>query len=326
VDVAGLLNQRDKIKVLMRRDPRFIGRLITVGFDLSDVWVTEATGMLVGAGTGGAAAAGCAQVARRHPAAPKWNTSPRRAKRAQQLDKHMHKMLAEKHERLFEIRADEEALATLDATIASHITPNLVRRVYGGCLGAYRQARASVRGLQAADDCRTQTPNRPQERLNTAIAEKTAQRAAIEAGLAQQLSNCRDLGKEVAALVSRARHTSGKLMVRARDRVMHAWGKAARCHGIVVSIPLSLVTPPRRRLFHLPQSKTASNRLQEARGFTSTVPTTQLIRGKPKGGAGAAAAAPTAASQQRRQEGRAPPHQPDGQQALLVGGDRPAAG
>lgn len=30
VDVAELLSKTDKIKVLMRRDPRFIGRLITV--------------------------------------------------------------------------------------------------------------------------------------------------------------------------------------------------------------------------------------------------------------------------------------------------------
>lgn len=30
VDVAGLLNKTDKIKALMRRDPRFIGRLINV--------------------------------------------------------------------------------------------------------------------------------------------------------------------------------------------------------------------------------------------------------------------------------------------------------
>ncbi|GBF92174.1 hypothetical protein Rsub_05256 [Raphidocelis subcapitata] len=190
VDVAGLLNQRDKIKTLMRRDPRFIGRLIT------------------------------------------------------QLDKHMHKMMAEKHERLEQIRADEEALATLDATVASHITPNL-------------------------------------ERLEVTIAEKTAQRAAIEAALAQQLSNCRDLGKEVSALVSRARHTSSKL-----------------------------------------RSKTASDRLQEARGFTSTVPTTQLIRGKPKGAAAAAAAA--AATPQQRQQGQAANSRPAGEG--LIGGDRPAAG
>jgi len=30
VDVASLLHKSDKIKALMRRDPRFIGRLITV--------------------------------------------------------------------------------------------------------------------------------------------------------------------------------------------------------------------------------------------------------------------------------------------------------
>jgi hypothetical protein len=36
-------------------------------------------------------------------------------------------MMAEKHERLEQIKDDEEALAKLDATIASHITPNLVR-------------------------------------------------------------------------------------------------------------------------------------------------------------------------------------------------------
>jgi hypothetical protein len=72
VDVAELLSKTDKIKVLMRRDPRFIGRLIT------------------------------------------------------QLDKHMHAMMFEKHQRLEQIRADEEALAKIDATIASHITPNLV--------------------------------------------------------------------------------------------------------------------------------------------------------------------------------------------------------
>lgn len=46
----------------------------------------------------------------------------------QQLDKHMHKMMWEKHERLEAIRADEAALAKLEEVIASHITPNLVRR------------------------------------------------------------------------------------------------------------------------------------------------------------------------------------------------------
>ncbi|KAI8463628.1 MAG: flagellar associated protein [Monoraphidium minutum] len=147
VDVAELLNKTEKIKILMRRDPRFIGRLIA------------------------------------------------------QLDKHMHEKLYEKHQRLEAIKADEEALSRLDATIASHITPNLAR-------------------------------------VEEDISRKTALKAAIEAALVQQMGSCRDLEKACAALVSRARHTSGKLM-----------------------------------------SKTASDRLQEARGFSATVPTTQLIRG-----------------------------------------------
>jgi len=42
------------------------------------------------------------------------------------LDKHMHTMMGEKHDRLEQIKADEEALAMLEATIASHITPHLV--------------------------------------------------------------------------------------------------------------------------------------------------------------------------------------------------------
>ena len=39
----------------------------------------------------------------------------------------MHEMMFEKHQRLEQIKSNEEALARLDATIASHITPNLVR-------------------------------------------------------------------------------------------------------------------------------------------------------------------------------------------------------
>jgi hypothetical protein len=38
----------------------------------------------------------------------------------------MHSKLHERHEREEQIAADEEALAKVDATIASHVTPNLV--------------------------------------------------------------------------------------------------------------------------------------------------------------------------------------------------------
>lgn len=53
----------------------------------------------------------------------------------------------------------------------------------------------------------------PQEHINADIAQKTALRDAIEAQLQQQVGSCRDLERECAALVSKARHTSGKLMV-----------------------------------------------------------------------------------------------------------------
>ena len=52
-----------------------------------------------------------------------------------------------------------------------------------------------------------------QERVNDDIAQKEMLRGAIVAQLETQMTSCRDLERECAALVSRARHTSGKLMV-----------------------------------------------------------------------------------------------------------------
>lgn len=52
-----------------------------------------------------------------------------------------------------------------------------------------------------------------QERINEDITRKTALHGAIAAQLQTQMGSCRDLERECAALVSRARHTSGKLMV-----------------------------------------------------------------------------------------------------------------
>ena len=51
---------------------------------------------------------------------------------AQQLDKSMHRMMAEKERRQEQIRQDELELAKLDTMVKSHIQPNLVSGRMGG--------------------------------------------------------------------------------------------------------------------------------------------------------------------------------------------------
>jgi len=65
-----------------------------------------------------------------------------------------------------------------------------------------------------------------------------------------------------------------------------------------------------------PQSKTASNKLAEARGFSSTIPTTQLIKGKPKGQQQPGRSAVGGASTSRQQP------QPSSGKGGLIGGSR----
>jgi hypothetical protein len=48
--------------------------------------------------------------------------------------------------------------------------------------------------------------------------------------------------------------------------------------------------------FNILQGKTAQAALQEARGFTATVPTTELIRGKKQGSSSGAGSSPSSGS------------------------------
>ncbi|KAF6256887.1 hypothetical protein COO60DRAFT_58208 [Scenedesmus sp. NREL 46B-D3] len=130
----------------------------------------------------------------------------------QQLDKQMHKMLLEKHKRCEEIKADQAALDKIDATITTQIQPCLAR-------------------------------------LEQDIRHKQALREQASQQLAGDMQRFKDMEREAAALISKARHANSKLM-----------------------------------------GKTAQAALQEARGFTATMPTTELIRGKKQGSSSSSAA------------------------------------
>eukprot|EP00879_Flechtneria_rotunda_P031222 GHRR01034087.1.p1 GENE.GHRR01034087.1~~GHRR01034087.1.p1 ORF type:complete len:172 (+),score=67.05 GHRR01034087.1:182-697(+) len=148
VDVKGLQGKQEKIKELMRRDPKFIARLIA------------------------------------------------------QLDKQMHKLMLEKHKRTEEVKADQAAVAKIDETIKTHIEP---------CL----------------------------KRLEQDIEYKHQLKNQVSKQLESDMDKFKNMEREVAALISKTRHTNSKLM-----------------------------------------GRTAQAALQEARGFTATVPTTELIKGK----------------------------------------------
>ena len=305
IDVQQLLQSRDKIKALMRRDPKFIGRLINVSYQ----YPRRTQRMRLWEAMPRLRCCVCAAPLRTDPGtlpAPDGSAPPPpgprllgRNDRAQQLDSQMHKMMAEKHQRMEAIRADEAALAKLEATIASHITPQLVT---GGLRVARFRAACHCTGVCA---CRAVwdalhawlTPCMPaphagfgswnaaarQERLEAGMAAKAALRDAVAAQLESQLGSCRDLGREVAALVSKARHTSGKLMVSAGVGFPSPGGTTVnvRLHRLLHAGGVRHLAHCDRDLAAT-QAKTASHRLQEARGFSATVPTTQLIRGKPK--------------------------------------------
>jgi hypothetical protein len=113
LDVAGLQGKREKIKELMRRDPRFIARLITVC----------ARWPCLGSAAYDMHAYRCAWR--------RWRFDPTLKNTiyylSQSLDAEMHKQLREKQRRAEEVCADSEALAQIDSTIASHIAPALAR-------------------------------------------------------------------------------------------------------------------------------------------------------------------------------------------------------
>ncbi|WIA31003.1 hypothetical protein OEZ86_001044 [Tetradesmus obliquus] len=168
LDIKALQGKQDKIKELMRRDPKFIARLIS------------------------------------------------------QLDKQMHKMMLEKHKRSEEIKADQAALDKIDTTISTHIQPCLTR-------------------------------------LEQDIQYKQALREQVAGQLQGDMQRFKDMEREAAALISKARHANSKLM-----------------------------------------GKTAQAALQEARGFTATVPTTELIKGKKQGSSSASGTAGSPSSSSSR--------------------------
>eukprot|EP00879_Flechtneria_rotunda_P016473 GHRR01017238.1.p1 GENE.GHRR01017238.1~~GHRR01017238.1.p1 ORF type:complete len:140 (+),score=42.94 GHRR01017238.1:182-601(+) len=122
VDVKGLQGKQEKIKELMRRDPKFIARLIA------------------------------------------------------QLDKQMHKLMLEKHKRTEEVKADQAAVAKIDETIKTHIEP---------CL----------------------------KRLEQDIEYKHQLKNQVSKQLESDMDKFKNMEREVAALISKTRHTNSKLMV-----------------------------------------------------------------------------------------------------------------
>ena len=75
--------------------------------------------------------------------------------------------------------------------------------------------------LHGASTERANNARAPQERLAAEMKRKSELRGVIEAQLLQQQSSCRDLERECAELVSKARHRSGKLMVRLRLQMLN---------------------------------------------------------------------------------------------------------
>lgn len=108
IDVSAL--SEDKIKQLMRSDPRFITRLINVGPGTKCILATLHACCMDNGGK--LVACTCMH----------WSM--------QQLDKSMHGMMAEKTRRQEQIRADEAELEKLDTMVKTHIQPNLVSAVY----------------------------------------------------------------------------------------------------------------------------------------------------------------------------------------------------
>lgn len=142
LDVKALQGKQDKIKELMRRDPKFIARLISVSkfYRLTSMCLCpNAAARHMHAWCLKADSVCSKQTCICHPSAHCVRKNQRTSSKVmsnllhhipcvvlQQLDKQMHKMLLEKHKRCEEIKADQAALDKIDATITTQIQPCLV--------------------------------------------------------------------------------------------------------------------------------------------------------------------------------------------------------
>eukprot|EP00775_Hariotina_reticulata_P009965 gene9965-10120_t len=93
----------------------------------------------------------------------------------QQLDTQMHKMMQEKHRRSEEVKADQAAVNKIEETMQTHIQP---------CL----------------------------DRLNAEIQHKQELRDRVSQQLESDMAKFKDMEREAAALISKARHANSRLM------------------------------------------------------------------------------------------------------------------
>lgn len=119
--------------------------------------------------------------------------------------------------------------------------------------------------------------------MNADIEHKTQLKQQEEQQLQQDMQRFKDMEREAAALISKARHANSKLMVSTRQPQCTAWGWV----GTDIQLLAMLSTCILRCVTHTnTQAKTAQAALQEARGFTATIPTTELIKSKQGAAAG----------------------------------------
>jgi hypothetical protein len=119
-------------------------------------------------------------------------------------------MLHEKHQRLEAIKADEAEIAKIDATIARCVLV-LQQPPPPPCKHAHQNKSTPKNDAKPQKKHSHIEPN--VARLDASMANKRARRDALAAALAAQVGGARDLQREAAALVGRARHASGRLIV-----------------------------------------------------------------------------------------------------------------
>jgi hypothetical protein len=140
----------------------------------------------------------------------------------------MHGMLHERHRRQEEIKADQAAIERINETIRTNIRPCLVCGVWWWprCCGhvclrpgvlhavsAALHANVYWAGAACAGACMVQ------DRLAADIEHKTQLKQQVTQQLDGDMQRFRDMEREAAALVSKARHANQKLQVCARLQV-----------------------------------------------------------------------------------------------------------
>jgi hypothetical protein len=130
-----------------------------------------------------------------------------------------------------------------------------------------------------------------QTRLDADIEHKQQLKQRVEQQLQQDMQRFKDMEREAAALISKARHANSKLMV---GSCWCCCALAVGCHAVTqkssrgcwLSLTWVFNMLPCWLRCVTSQAKTAQAALQEARGFTATIPTIELIKSKKPGSAG----------------------------------------